>query len=127
MGKFATAQLLQYTHGAMQEKVAMLAKKSCSFNGLKIVPALAQWKIVTKVSHCRLCGERVKRARSGRATREYACSDIAAEIHSAFGICVTNDNKCIHPTCLCHLCHDALKRKKTLCLNGMLMTKRSAA
>lgn len=27
----------------------MLAKKSCTFNGLKIVPALAQWKIVTKV------------------------------------------------------------------------------
>ena len=95
----------------------MLAKKSCTFNGLKIVPALAQWKIYSHQSqlrlHCRLCGERVKRARSGRATREYACSDLAAEIHSEFGICVANDNKCIHPTSLCRSCHDALKRKKT--------------
>ena len=75
---------------------------------------MAEWHETQLRLHCRVCGGRVKKARSGRATREYACSELSDELWSAFGICITEDSKDIHPTHMCRSCHDAITRKERM-------------
>jgi hypothetical protein len=48
--------------------------------------------------HCRVCGGRAKRARSGRATRQYTCLSQKEGLQSVFGISVEEDDHSTHPT-----------------------------
>ena len=42
---------------------------------------------------CRLCAARVRKARAGRATRAYDCSELSDTLKEAFGICIKNEGE----------------------------------
>lgn len=54
----------------------------------------------------------MKRARDGRASREYTCRKFSEGLQSVFGVCVANDDACTHPTSVCRSCYEIITKNR---------------
>ena len=43
-----------------------------------------------------MCGGRLKKARDGRAIKEYACKKFSEDLQSVFGVFTAENDMCIH-------------------------------
>ena len=59
--------------------------------------------------HCRVCGNRLRKAKSGNVCREYSCSSVSSELQKAFGIDITGDDN-TYPKHMCRQCHNAMTK-----------------
>ena len=55
----------------------------------------------------------MKRARTGRATREYTCLSLKEGLRSVFGIAVEDDDPHTHPVLMCRSCHNTIMKERT--------------
>ena len=60
--------------------------------------------------HCRVCGNRLRKAKSGNACREYSCSSVTSQLQRAFGVDMAGDDAHTHPTHMCQQCHNAVQK-----------------
>lgn len=54
--------------------------------------------------HCRVCGEKLQKAKSRMTS--FPCAEHKADLQTAFDIDVTHDNEQVHPSHFCNGCHE---------------------
>ena len=69
----------------------------------------AQQHIELLAQHCRVCGERLGKAKARRSTYEVAL--FAEQLHHTFGISTSSDVLEVHPTHFCHPCNNVMGRR----------------
>ena len=68
--------------------------------------------------HCRVCGNRLQKAKSGHICRQYVCSTYTPELKKTFTLDISTDNTHTHPTHMCRQCFNTLQRSRAADCEG---------
>ena len=70
------------------------------------------WHTKQLAKHCRVCGQRLQRAKTKTKTSSiFSCMERKEELQVTFGITVNDDDNMIHPTRFCSSCYLKTKRR----------------
>lgn len=68
------------------------------------------WHVEQLHSHCRVCGSKLRKGKSGDVKRTYECAPLASAIKSTFDVDTSTDSSVIHPTHMCRQCFNAVDK-----------------
>ena len=78
------------------------------------------WHVQQLHCHCRLCGNRLRKGKSGDVKRTYECAPLAPGIKSTFNVDVSTDSPSIHPTHMCRQCYNAMDKHERAITEGRI-------
>ena len=82
-----------------------------SYSKLSIqCPEMTEEHIVALAKLCRVCGRPL--AEYGKAVRKYQCSNHQPDLKTTFGIDISSDDQCLHPSSFCHPCKNIIYSTK---------------